>query len=94
MLGGTARHERLLRILVFVTIGVGVLGVEIQERYLSSPVPEQGLGRTVATFGRNGDTVYVAPYVRVISASWVLLTLAVLVGSVSWPAKEKKDGAV
>ncbi len=72
---------------------IGALGIEVQERCLSSPAPERRLGRTSATLGRNGETVYVAPHIRILFIGWFVITLAVFAASVCWPATKGKDVA-
>jgi len=71
--------KKKLHVLWMVMVVLGAVGMEIQERYLSSPSPAPQLRRTAATLGRNGETVYVAPHVRIIAIGWFVLTLGVLV---------------
>ena len=85
--------KRKLNILWMAMVVIGALGVEIQERSLSSPVPEPQLGRTAATLGRNGETVFVAPHVRAIFIGWFVLTLGVFVASLCSPTQKGKDVA-
>jgi hypothetical protein len=85
--------KKKLIILSIVMVVIGALGIEVQERSLSSPAPVPQLGRTAATFGRNGETVFVAPHIRVLFIAWFVLTLGVLAASVCWPTKKGNDVA-
>ena len=75
------RIRKVLRILVFVTITLGALWKEAEQRYYSSPVPEPQLGRTIADEGTRGGTIYITPEeVQLLCKVLALRDLSLVVG--------------
>ena len=84
--------RKKLTILSYAMVLLGALQIEVEQRYFSSPVPQPELNRTAATFGIRGVIVYVTPVVRAIGYTWLGLTVAVFLFSMS-PGADKKRAA-
>jgi len=78
---------KIFRNLFCFLVLVGALGKEVVQRYYSSPAPNPSLGRTVATFGTNGGTIYVTPQTDFFSWISIALAAVTLGGWMFWPAK-------
>jgi hypothetical protein len=86
--------QKVLKILVFVTIFLGALWKEAEQRFYSSPMPEPQLGRTVADFGTHGGTIYITPEADRLQWAWAAICVVILVCWGFWPSKKKTDDAV
>jgi hypothetical protein len=85
--------NKVLRILMFVTITLGALWKEAEQRYYSSPVPDTQLGRTVADEGIHGDTIYITPEADRLQWAWFAICVIIFVLACFWPSKEKTNDA-
>ena len=83
--------NKILKILVIVTITLGALWKEAEQRYYSSPVPDTQLGRTVADEGTHGGTIYITPEANRLQWAWFAVCVIVFVSWIFWPSKEKKN---
>jgi hypothetical protein len=85
--------KKFLNVLVFATIILGALWKEAEQRYYSSPVPDQQLGRVVADEGIHGGTIYITPAADILQWAWLGVCVIVLLSWAFWPSKEKTKGA-
>ena len=84
---------QIIKILFCVSVFLGAAGKEVVQQYYSSPVPEPQLGRTVASLGTDGGTVYITTEIDRLFSVCFAVCAVTFVGGMLWPSKNKKQDA-
>ena len=85
--------NKILKILSCSAMAIGAFGLEIRQRFYSSPFPEPKLGRIVAVSGIHDDTIYVTTEMDRLVWVWFALTMITFLTWVFWPTKKTDHDA-